>query len=77
MIKNPFKVGFKGFLGYKHIKHTIVLDTTSFPVCKVKEKEIGFARKRVWYVHRLKNAWDIMQIYPEYVHKTYKIKIDE
>lgn len=77
MVKNPLKVGIKGFLGYKHIKHTEVLDKTSFPICKVKEKEIGFSRKRIWYVHRLKNGWDIIQIHPKYIHKVYKTKNDK
>jgi len=74
MIKNPLKVGVKGSISYEHKKHTEVLDKTIFPVCKVKEKEIGFARKRIWYVHRLKNGWEIIQISPKFKHKTYKTK---
>ena len=62
---------------YNSIKNEIdqaiqnVLDKTSFPICEVKEKEIGFARKRIWYIHRLKNGWEIIQIHPKYIHQVY------
>ncbi len=69
MIKIPLKL--KGILGYTHNKVTNVIDKTNFPVCEIKEKEIGFLRKRIWYIHRIKNGWEIIQIYPKYIHKVY------
>lgn len=74
MIKFPFN--FKGLLGYKHNKITNVLDQTVFPICNTKEKEIGFLRKRVWYIHRFQDRWEIVQIHPQYVYKVYSIKND-
>ena len=72
MVKKPVSIDLKGFLGYKHIKYTKVFDKTQFPICTTKEKEIGTIRKRVWYIHRLKEGWEIIQIAPKFKHMMYK-----
>jgi len=58
---------------YEHKKFTQVLDPTVFPICTIKEKEIGAIRKKVWYVHRFPDRWDVLQVYPAIAHYSFKI----
>jgi len=67
------KVELKVELPYQHKKHTQVLEKTNFPICITKEKEVGYIRKKVWYVHRFHDRWDIIQILPKPVHYVFKI----
>ena len=59
-------------LPYEHKKITQVLDPAIFPICITKEKEIGMIRKKVWYIHRFPDRWDIVQVYPAIAHYSFK-----
>jgi len=38
----------------------IVLDSREFPECIVKEREVGWVRKRHYYIHRRRDGWMIL-----------------
>nr|MDO8082521.1 hypothetical protein [Candidatus Freyarchaeota archaeon] len=56
-------------IGY--LKRVEVLEKKDFPICVTKEKEVGLVRKRIWYIHRSKDRWSVLQLEPELSHYTF------
>jgi hypothetical protein len=50
---------------YKMVRKTLQLDPKFFPECVTKQVEAGFIRKRILFVHRYADRWEILQLNPE------------
>ncbi len=50
---------------FKWLKEEISLDPKLFPESRIKEKEIGLLRKKIYYIHHKHDgSWDVLQLSP-------------
>lgn len=47
---------------YKRLKKTLVIERRNFKICEVKEREIGFIKKRVLYIHFDGRVFSVLQV---------------
>ena len=58
-IDSPFKIEYK--------IQKIELESKTFPECTTKEIEIGLINKKIFYIHRYSDRWEIL-VLPEMKH---------
>jgi len=46
----------------RYSKEVIKIDPKFFPECVTKEREAGFFKKKIFYIHRYPNRWEVLEL---------------